>query len=119
MRPVCLFVLIGLVVAAMGIPMALRKVPRNRFYGLRIAATFADESVWYDANAVSGRDLIIAGLLVVMTALALWGLRLPADLQLGGSAAVLAFTLGAATVRGWRLARRLLRERHPPGLGPR
>ena len=51
----------GLIFIGLGLPLALRKVGPNGRYGLRVPATFADESVWYDANAATGRDLIVAG----------------------------------------------------------
>ena len=64
----------GLIFVGLGIPLALRKVGPNGKYGLRVPATFADESVWYDANAAVGRDLIVAGVIqfVAWAALAGW-----------------------------------------------
>ena len=45
---------------AIGIPLALRKVPRNLVYGFRTRATLADDFTWFQANAHFGRGLIIA-----------------------------------------------------------
>lgn len=39
----------------------------NRWYGLRLPATFADEQVWYDANAVGGRDMMLLGAVLVVS----------------------------------------------------
>src|SRR5689334_5106692 len=41
-----------------GIPLALRKIPRNLAYGFRTRATLADDRVWFEANAHFGRGLI-------------------------------------------------------------
>jgi MOSC domain-containing protein YiiM len=96
--------------------MARRRIGPNRWYGLRVPATFADEYVWYEANAVAGRDLIALGALLVVLAL-----TLPALAGVRGSA--FAFICAAVavagslvmTVRSWRLANRLLRERRTSG----
>jgi len=44
-------------------------VKPNASYGVRFAATMADESVWYDINARGGRHLIVIGMgyLVVLS----------------------------------------------------
>src|SRR5687767_9346648 len=61
----------GLVLIALALPMMLRRVPPNRWYGLRVPSTSADQWVWYEANAMAGRDMVIVGLLMVLVALAL------------------------------------------------
>ena len=61
MREQILFSGIGVVSIVSGLPLARRRVRPNRWYGLRIPATFADEHVWYEANAACGRDLVLLG----------------------------------------------------------
>lgn len=56
-----MFVGIGLLSLILGVPLAQRRVRPNRWYGLRLPATFADETVWYDANAATGRDMMALG----------------------------------------------------------
>jgi hypothetical protein len=46
MAPALMFPAVGLVLAALGCPLASRLVRPNRWYGLRIPATFGDEQVW-------------------------------------------------------------------------
>jgi hypothetical protein len=46
----------------LGIPLALRVVPPNRFYGYRTATTFASPEAWYRINFATGLALIAAGL---------------------------------------------------------
>src|SRR5207302_8963817 len=60
----------GLLFIALAIPLIRRRVKPNALYGLRVPATFADEWVWYEANAKSGRDLLIVGILQFVTAIA-------------------------------------------------
>jgi hypothetical protein len=63
---------LGGVLAAVSIPLALRLVPRNRFYGVRIREAFESEERWYEINALGGRALLVYGILLVAFALATW-----------------------------------------------
>ena len=58
MRSELLFPGVGLLLVALGWPLAARRVRPNRWYGLRIPATFAEPHVWYEANAMTGRDMM-------------------------------------------------------------
>jgi uncharacterized membrane protein len=118
MVPELLFPGLGLLLVALGWPMAARRVPPNRWYGLRVSATFADERVWYDANAVAGRDMMVLGAVIVVVALALPRLvGLPGDTYAGVCAGILGVGSVILAVRAWRVANRLLRERRG-GTGP-
>ncbi len=59
----------ALLMIAVSLPMALRKVPPNGVYGFRTPKTMSDARVWYDANQRAGINIIVAGVL----ALAVWG----------------------------------------------
>lgn len=48
--------------ALLAIPLALRLVGPNRWYGFRTPATLSDRSVWFAANAFAGRALLIAAI---------------------------------------------------------
>lgn len=95
------FLLVGPLLVALALPLILRKVPPNPWYGLRVAATFADKWVWYEANARSGRDFLILG--VVQTATALFA---PTAVNI----AVLVVGTIICAVVGMKRAKRLLRE---------
>jgi uncharacterized membrane protein len=112
MSPQLLFPLLGLLLVALGYPIATRRVRPNRWYGLRVPATFADEKVWYDANAVAGRDMMGLGALVTAVALVLLHLAdLETETYTGVSAAILAVGSLILALRGWRVANRFLRQR--------
>jgi uncharacterized membrane protein len=103
---------LGLLLSLLGWPLAARRIAPNRWYGLRVPATFADTRVWYDANALAGRDMVILGAVVFVAAIAL-----PRMMHVNETAytVVCAGILGIGSlllaVRGWRTANRLLRER--------
>jgi uncharacterized membrane protein len=44
-------------------------VPPNHFYGCRTKNTLSDPNIWYEANRASGKDFLIAGLLVFVASL--------------------------------------------------
>lgn len=97
---------IGPILILLSIPLVLRWVPPNRFFGLRVPATLRNESVWYDANALSGRHFILFGLLMVILEFVLpQSARIPVLRILG--------TVGfvAIVVADWRTANRWARER--------
>lgn len=48
------------------LPMALRLVPLNRHYGLRVSAAYASEQQWLLMNQVSGISMAGSGLLMLL-----------------------------------------------------
>lgn len=50
------------VVALVGVPLALGKIPPNGIYGFRTPKTRSSESIWYPANRFAGWALMAAGL---------------------------------------------------------
>jgi uncharacterized membrane protein len=106
------FPTIGVVMIVLGIPLMLRWVRPNRWYGLRVPATFANETVWYDANAATGAELVVAGVIVLAVAvLARRVFDLPEIAYV--AVCVLALVVTGVTVarRGIARAGRLGRER--------
>jgi uncharacterized membrane protein len=63
------FAAIGTLLIALAVPLIRRRVKPNSRYGIRLPATFADEWVWYEANARSGRDLLVWGAVEIAVAL--------------------------------------------------
>lgn len=55
---------VGLLLAALSLPLALRRVPPNGGYGIRIPEAFASGECWYDINAFGGRLFLAYGLLL-------------------------------------------------------
>jgi len=43
-----------------GIPLAMRKVPMNLFYGFRVPKTMSSPEIWYEANYNTGVNMITA-----------------------------------------------------------
>ena len=67
--PSILFAVVGLLFIGLGIPLFRSKVRPNFWYGCRTTRTLTDEELWYAVNRVTGRDLIAAGIALVMSSL--------------------------------------------------
>ena len=63
--------LVSGVFVVLGIPLALRMVPPNRWYGVRTAETLSNSDVWYSVNALGGKAIVVAGILSLLILLAL------------------------------------------------
>jgi uncharacterized membrane protein len=104
--------LISFAFIAISIPLVRRRVKPNWFYGLRIPSTFADDQVWYEANAKSGRDLLALGAAICLAGLVLTLFPgMTTELQLALVVGLAFFGTIILTVIGIVRARRLLRER--------
>jgi hypothetical protein len=55
------YAFLGLLLAALAIPLMRKVVPPNRWYGFRIPLTLQDRQTWYAANAWAGRRLLFLG----------------------------------------------------------
>ena len=75
--PVVVHCGIGLVTAVVAVPLVLRKVPMNRYYGIRIPKAFKSDRHWYDINAYGGKLLLAYGLLLIVFGLAAQDLAPP------------------------------------------
>lgn len=97
---------IGPLLLVLSLPLMLRWVPRNRFYGFRVPATLRDDRVWYEINASAGRQSVGLGALMVTLEFVL-----PVAIRDGVLVAVGVLGLLLITALGWRRANQLARER--------
>ncbi len=68
---VIVYVVNGLIMVGLAVPLIQRRVGPNRWYGFRVPATLADPDVWFAANSYSGRLLLRLGVIVALTAIGL------------------------------------------------
>ena len=62
-------VLIGVLLSAVGVALALKLVPPNPVVGVRTSKTRSSREMWYAANRLAGINTVIAGMIVVVAAL--------------------------------------------------
>jgi hypothetical protein len=108
------FGVVGVLLIALGIPLALGKVGPNPWYGFRLPATLKDRDIWYTVNAQAGRDLVAAGVLLLIVVLIVGRMAgmAPEAAPLVYAIVLLAGAI-AGTVRGFRLTSRLARNQAP------
>jgi uncharacterized membrane protein len=63
------FVTIGIVLAAVCIPLILERIPPNRLYGFRVRKTLEYPEIWYPVNKYGGARLLMSSLLLIMAAI--------------------------------------------------
>jgi len=101
MTPHALLLLTAVLLILLALPLWLRMVPPNHFYGVRTRATLGDEQRWYAVNASAGFDMLVsgivllAGILLIERVAAPW----PPDLRNLAAAALLIALLVRVSVR--------------------
>ena len=104
-----LFLLSGLLMVLVALPLVAGQVPRNYLYGFRTGKTLSSDPLWYAANRYAGRQLFWGGLTTAVGSLLV--LPFAARLSLDGTAliglAVTLMPLGIAVVRSFRYLRTL------------
>jgi hypothetical protein len=103
----CVFAGIGIVSMLVSIPMILRRVPMNRWYGVRTRKAYASEENWYEINAFGGKAFFVFGLLLV--AVAWFGrdiLPAPRDASAAVVMALPALALFVVLLAVWLFSRR-------------
>ncbi|MBN2006496.1 MAG: SdpI family protein [Anaerolineae bacterium] len=67
-----LFVCTGLLLVGLSIPLLLRRVKPNWWYGFRVPKTINDERIWYESNAYTAKWLLLLGGLHTVISLVLY-----------------------------------------------
>ena len=97
-----LFAVVGLVLIGISIPLIMRKVPPNSFYGCRTRKTLSNPRIWYEANHIAGIDFCIAGAVVLFSSLAMLvlGQKSDANYAVATLLVILLASVGAASWHG-------------------
>ena len=96
----------GPALIVLSIPLILQWVPQNLIDGFRVPPTLRNKTVWYDANALCGRHMLLLGVMMVALEFLLpRAMRTPVLGIIGGIGLV------GITIIDWRTANRWIRER--------
>ena len=68
---ITIFILVGLSEIISGLPLLLKKVKPNWFYGLRYLRLMSTEKIWYKSNKYFRRDIVVSGILLILASLLL------------------------------------------------
>ena len=67
-----MYVIFGILMAVLAIPLLLDKVPPNPWYGFRVPSTLSDPTLWYKANRYMARWLLLTGIITIAAAIILY-----------------------------------------------
>lgn len=67
-----MYVVFGLLLAGLALPLLLDKVPPNGWYGFRMPSTLYNPDLWYKVNRYMARWLLLSGIATVAGAVALF-----------------------------------------------
>jgi hypothetical protein len=97
-----LYLVGGVLLIALSIPLLYDKIPPNSFYGFRVSQTITDPKVWYAVNRYSARWLLVAGLSIVAAAILLYFIPgISVDVYALGCLAVFVVTLTVGLVKSF------------------
>jgi hypothetical protein len=66
-----MFLVLGLLLIIIAIPLYLEKIPPNNLYGFRVRKTLGNPKIWYAVNKYSSVWFMAAGLVLMLAALGL------------------------------------------------
>lgn len=104
------FELTALLMVVLGIPLARRRVGPNALYGFRTPTTLGNAHIWYEVNALTGREMIGLGVVLAVVAALLAALGVPLFASAMINCAVLIVGALVLTVHGVLVSRKLSRD---------
>ena len=84
--------LLGIAVA---IPLIMRKVPPNWWYGFRTRKTLSNRDIWYEANYLGGVNMVVGGVAALIINAAVY-LTAPPEVSIPVGCIVAALSMGIA-----------------------
>lgn len=59
-----IYLFVGILFMAISIPLIMRKVKINNWYGVRLPQTMKNKEIWYEVNKQSGKHLFAFGIVI-------------------------------------------------------
>ena len=66
---------VAILVICLAIPLLQEKIKRNNWYGFRTPRTLSSDEIWYPVNKESAKYMIGAGILIMLSGIALFFLK--------------------------------------------
>lgn len=64
-----IYLVVGVLFITISIPLIMRKVKINNWYGVRLPQTMKNEKIWYEVNKQSGKHLFVFGVLISLASI--------------------------------------------------
>ena len=59
-------IMAGLILTGLAVPLIARRIPMNRWYGVRVRKSFSSDANWYAINHMGGWWLLVAGMVLMV-----------------------------------------------------
>ncbi|MBN1437783.1 MAG: SdpI family protein [Anaerolineales bacterium] len=101
-----IYIIGGALLIALSLPLILRRIPPNAFYGFRVRWTMEDPELWYPVNAYAGKWMALVGCCSILGSIGLALLPgIPLGLYAFGCLGVFAAAFTLALVQSIRYLR--------------
>ena len=100
-----MYIVSGLLLSGLAVPLICRKIPPNRWYGFRVRRTMENEAVWYAVNEFSARRLLWVGIVTVAAAITFFFLTTSIDRYATALATVVLLGLAVSLIQSFRYLR--------------
>jgi uncharacterized membrane protein len=67
---------VGLSYSLLALPLIMKKIKPNRWYGFRVKKTLSNPEIWYKANQIAGKNMLLAGLTILAATISTYFIRL-------------------------------------------
>jgi uncharacterized membrane protein len=94
----------------LGVPLYLRKIPLNGWYGFRTPDTLANPELWYKVNRYAGREMMIYGVYWILITLITHHLNLTPPIGTLVWAGMIWVGMYVVVIRGFLYQQRLMDE---------
>ena len=98
----------GLLLALLSLPLMMRKIKPNPYYGFRVSATLENPEIWYTVNQYFAKRQLAAALIEIASATGLYFWPdITVDTYALSVLGVFVVTFSIAIIQGWRHIKKL------------
>ncbi len=106
-----LYLVTGLLLVGLSLPLIYRKIPPNYWYGFRVKATLENEDVWYPVNEYAARRLLWVGIATAVAAAVLFSLLTNVGVYASAMGCIVLLGLAVSVIQSFLYLRRLTEVR--------
>ena len=103
------FIVDGVLLIALGIPLLQGQVSPNSWYGFRTRKTLSDEKIWYAVNRIAGKDMVLAGAIIIVSSIILlmFGSRVRFERAAATLVTITLLSVAWMVIHGYSVLRRM------------
>jgi hypothetical protein len=103
-----LYLVTGLLLGGLSLPLIFRKFPPNYWYGFRVRATLENEDIWYPVNEYAAKRLLWVGIATVVAASVLFPLLTNVGIYASAMGGIVLLGLAVSLIQSFLYLRSLI-----------